>query len=393
MVSVHSVYEQIAVGYRPSHADYTYDAKYGIRAIAGGGRASARETAGRVAAGAIAEQILARHGVSIVAWVDEVNGIPASVNPDTSRGQLQAISIQEEEIRRQIEEQIILSEDLQLQETERNAALEKAIDLEAELLELKRKRTSLKEDTNFGAGLTAGVEQFREQNQPGQIGQRLAGDAIGASVNFLSDSLFTVVASAFDPNKNFSLGDAMKGLVLGFGASLLRAVTDALAAQAVAFLIGGAATGGKIEGKAAGGAAGVVGAANLSRAPAGLPSSDKTLLAATPGEFYIREPMARRLGYGFLERLNAGRLLEADFRRMSPQLYRGLQGLAAGGAVAGGAASPSAADRTAARGTVQILPVMVADREQVRKLLRGRGFDEALGSRAALLRSAVSPRE
>ena len=76
-------YEGIAQAYRPSHADYTYDAKYGIRAIAGGGRASARETAGRVAAGAIAEQLLARHGVSIVAWVDEVSGIAASVDPDT----------------------------------------------------------------------------------------------------------------------------------------------------------------------------------------------------------------------------------------------------------------------------------------------------------------------
>src|SRR5574337_389904 len=52
-------YEEIARAYRPSHADYTYDAKYGIRAVAGGGRASARETAGRVAAGAIARQLLA----------------------------------------------------------------------------------------------------------------------------------------------------------------------------------------------------------------------------------------------------------------------------------------------------------------------------------------------
>ncbi|HEY5950734.1 MAG TPA: chorismate synthase [Kofleriaceae bacterium] len=76
-------YEGIARAYRPSHADYTYDAKYGIRAVAGGGRASARETAGRVAAGAIAEQLLARHGISIVAWVDEVSGIAASVNADT----------------------------------------------------------------------------------------------------------------------------------------------------------------------------------------------------------------------------------------------------------------------------------------------------------------------
>jgi chorismate synthase len=73
-------YEEIARAYRPSHADYTYDAKYGIRAVAGGGRASARETAARVAAGAIAQQLLARRGVSIVAWVDEVWGIAAAVD-------------------------------------------------------------------------------------------------------------------------------------------------------------------------------------------------------------------------------------------------------------------------------------------------------------------------
>jgi chorismate synthase len=73
-------YDQIAKAYRPSHADYTYDAKFGIRAIAGGGRASARETVGRVAAGAIAQLLLDRHGISIVAWVDEVGGIAAAVD-------------------------------------------------------------------------------------------------------------------------------------------------------------------------------------------------------------------------------------------------------------------------------------------------------------------------
>jgi chorismate synthase len=75
-------YDDIARAYRPSHADYTYDAKYGIRAVAGGGRASARETAGRVAAGAIARQLLAARGVTIVAWVDEVAGIAATVDGD-----------------------------------------------------------------------------------------------------------------------------------------------------------------------------------------------------------------------------------------------------------------------------------------------------------------------
>ena len=75
--------------YRPSHADYTWDAKMGLRAWAGGGRASARETAARVAAGAVAEQILEQLAASlerdapqIVAWVDEVQRDRAAVDAD-----------------------------------------------------------------------------------------------------------------------------------------------------------------------------------------------------------------------------------------------------------------------------------------------------------------------
>jgi len=63
---------------RPSHADYTYQMKYGIRAASGGGRSSARETIGRVAAGAIAEKILGeRFGVQVVAWVSAVADVPS----------------------------------------------------------------------------------------------------------------------------------------------------------------------------------------------------------------------------------------------------------------------------------------------------------------------------
>lgn len=51
-------YSEMSVAYRPSHADATYDMKYGIRAVAGGGRSSARETIGRVAAGAVAKKLL-----------------------------------------------------------------------------------------------------------------------------------------------------------------------------------------------------------------------------------------------------------------------------------------------------------------------------------------------
>jgi chorismate synthase len=63
---------------RPSHADYTYRIKYGIQASSGGGRASARETVGRVAAGAVAEKFLSeRYGIEIVAWVSAVATIEA----------------------------------------------------------------------------------------------------------------------------------------------------------------------------------------------------------------------------------------------------------------------------------------------------------------------------
>jgi chorismate synthase len=61
-------YSEMSVAYRPSHADATYDFKYGIRAIAGGGRSSARETIGRVAAGAIAKKLLKQVANTEVRW-------------------------------------------------------------------------------------------------------------------------------------------------------------------------------------------------------------------------------------------------------------------------------------------------------------------------------------
>lgn len=65
-------YAHIADKYRPSHADFTYQEKYGIRDYRGGGRSSARETAARVAAGAIAKGLLAKIGVKINAYVSQV---------------------------------------------------------------------------------------------------------------------------------------------------------------------------------------------------------------------------------------------------------------------------------------------------------------------------------
>jgi chorismate synthase len=77
-------YDEMAQKYRPSHADATYDAKYGIRNWQGGGRSSARETIGRVAAGAIAKKILKQAaGVEIIGYVKRIKDLEGIVDPDT----------------------------------------------------------------------------------------------------------------------------------------------------------------------------------------------------------------------------------------------------------------------------------------------------------------------
>ncbi len=76
-------YAEMATKFRPSHADYTYFAKFGIRAWPGGGRTSARETIGRVAAGAIAKKILhEQHGVEVLAYVKQVQKLAAKIDPE-----------------------------------------------------------------------------------------------------------------------------------------------------------------------------------------------------------------------------------------------------------------------------------------------------------------------
>lgn len=76
-----SAYDALRDTPRPGHADYTYQMKYGLRDHRGGGRASARETVGRVAAGAIARKLLAREGIEIGAYVQELGGIRAEIEP------------------------------------------------------------------------------------------------------------------------------------------------------------------------------------------------------------------------------------------------------------------------------------------------------------------------
>ena len=84
-------YDEMKEKYRPSHADFAYDQKYGIRAWQGGGRSSARETVARVAAGAIAKKLLATVGVEIVAFVRKVHHIQTEVDPlSVTMGQVES---------------------------------------------------------------------------------------------------------------------------------------------------------------------------------------------------------------------------------------------------------------------------------------------------------------
>ncbi|PPS00866.1 hypothetical protein GOBAR_AA19799 [Gossypium barbadense] len=80
-------YKEMSIAYRPSHADATYDMKYGVRAVQGGGRSSARETIGRVASGAIAKKILKLFsGTEVLAYVSQVHQVvlpDGSVDHDT----------------------------------------------------------------------------------------------------------------------------------------------------------------------------------------------------------------------------------------------------------------------------------------------------------------------
>src|SRR5262245_10695492 len=77
-------YSDIKDKYRPGHADFTFDAKFGFRDYRGGGRSSARETVCRVAAGAIAKKILAAQGVRVIGYVKQVGDVVADVPDPTA---------------------------------------------------------------------------------------------------------------------------------------------------------------------------------------------------------------------------------------------------------------------------------------------------------------------
>src|SRR6478609_3208197 len=83
-------YGDIADKYRPGHADFTFDAKFGVRDYRGGGRSSARETVCRVAAGAVAKKLLAGVGVHVLGYVKQVGDVVASI-PEPTRVTLERV--------------------------------------------------------------------------------------------------------------------------------------------------------------------------------------------------------------------------------------------------------------------------------------------------------------
>ncbi len=103
---------------RPSHADFTYQMKYGVRAASGGGRSSARETIGRVAAGAIAEKWLRlKAGVEIVAWVSGVGAVaaPDLAEANVTRADVDANAVRcpDADVAKKMEAEILAARDAQ----------------------------------------------------------------------------------------------------------------------------------------------------------------------------------------------------------------------------------------------------------------------------------------
>ena len=104
-------YEYLKDVFRPSHADYTYEQKYGFRDYRGGGRASARETLARVAGGAIAKLLLKQSGISIIAYVSQIGTIALTGNPsklDLSLAEFNPVRCPDKETAKRMEDYLRL---------------------------------------------------------------------------------------------------------------------------------------------------------------------------------------------------------------------------------------------------------------------------------------------
>jgi chorismate synthase len=163
-------YNNLQQAFRPSHADFTYQRKYGIRDVAGGGRSSARITAGWVAAGAIASKLLSTAGIEIIAWVEQVGSIRCDVDPESIT-------------RQKVEESVTRCPDAGV-----------AVAMEAHILKIRKQG-----DT------TGGVVRCYVNNMPIGLGEPVY-DKLEAD---LAKAMLSINAS-----KGFTIGSGFDGVVM-----------------------------------------------------------------------------------------------------------------------------------------------------------------------------------
>ena len=191
-------YSEISGYYRPGHADYTFDAKYGFRDYRGGGRSSGRETIGRVAAGAVASKILSELGISILTYTKSIGPVEIS---DTTEDILKKISSPEEFHRLQTE---INRNALYMPDT---VFTEKAQDYPEECT---------KEQTNGNLSSTEKAQDYLEECMKQQ---NSAGGIIECIITSVPAGIGDPVFDKLDANlakAMFSIG-AVKGFEIGDG--------------------------------------------------------------------------------------------------------------------------------------------------------------------------------
>jgi chorismate synthase len=167
-----SAYSEISKLYRPSHADFTYEAKYGVRDPFGGGRSSARATAAHVAAGAIAKKVLyEKEGIEIIAFVKKIKDIDSSVNPEK-------VSLKD------VEESIVRCPDKKASE----------------------KMTALIEETKKNLDSVGGIIECVVRKVPAGLGEplfdKLSSDLAKAMMNINAAKGFEI-GSGFEATKHF----------------------------------------------------------------------------------------------------------------------------------------------------------------------------------------------
>lgn len=237
--------------------------------------------------------------------------------------------------------------------------------VELDRLRVLQEEAQLQATGSFGQGLLRGAENYAERiGTEFQQGAQLAENIFQTLASQITSILSGAIRAAFDPNSNFDIGDALRGLAAALGETILQALVESVVAgiakaiaelavkkatvNAASTLIFPAASGGLVPDTGG-------------RPIPGLPPSDTTLAALTPGEFVVPRDVVRNVGFEFFENLRRnGRSIS---RRPGSPRVNGIAGYAAGGQV-------QAATRSSGRGGVGVSQaIMVSDRQALDRLL------------------------